>query len=45
MQQKIDPSKELDTAAFENVDILFTAEIDQLAEANFFIVAVPTPID
>ncbi|MEO8149319.1 MAG: nucleotide sugar dehydrogenase [Bacteroidia bacterium] len=45
MQNKIDPSGELDSAAFENCDIEFTDSIDVLRKANFFIVAVPTPID
>jgi UDP-N-acetyl-D-galactosamine dehydrogenase len=35
----------LDSAAFEGCDIEFTASLDVLRTANFFIVAVPTPID
>ncbi len=45
MQNKIDPSQELDTKDFEGCDIEFTTSIDVLKTANFFIVAVPTPID
>ena len=45
MRQGIDPCGELDSSAFENVDIEFTSSIDKLREASFFIVAVPTPID
>ncbi len=45
MQNKIDPSKELDSSAFDNCDIQFTNSLDKLREANFFIVAVPTPVD
>jgi UDP-N-acetyl-D-galactosamine dehydrogenase len=45
MKNKIDPSEELDSAAFENTDILFTHKIEELKKARFFIVAVPTPID
>ena len=45
MRKKIDPSGELDEAAFENCDIEFTDSVDVLRKANFFIVAVPTPID
>ncbi len=45
MRNNIDPSGELDSAAFEGCDITFTDSIDVLREANFFIVAVPTPID
>ncbi len=45
MKNKIDPSNELDSSAFDGADILFTANIDELKQANFFIVAVPTPVD
>ena len=45
MRQGIDPCKELDHAAFEEADIKFTSSIDEVREASFFIVAVPTPID
>ncbi len=45
MQNAIDPSKELESSAFENCDIEFTNNLDKLREANFFIVAVPTPVD
>ena len=45
MNRGEDPSKELDSSEFENKDIVFTATLEDLREANFFIVAVPTPID
>jgi UDP-N-acetyl-D-glucosamine/UDP-N-acetyl-D-galactosamine dehydrogenase len=45
MQNKIDPSKELESSAFDGTDITFTNDLDVLREANFFIVAVPTPVD
>jgi UDP-N-acetyl-D-galactosamine dehydrogenase len=45
MRNKIDPSNELDSAAFDGTDIYFTADIEDLKQANFFIVAVPTPVD
>ncbi len=45
MNQGIDPSKELGKEAFEGCDIIFTADLEVLKEANFFIVAVPTPVD
>ncbi len=45
MRQGIDPCKELEHKAFEGVDIKFTSSIDELREASFFIVAVPTPLD
>ncbi len=45
MKQGIDPSKELEKESFNNCDIEFTNSLDKLREANFFIVAVPTPVD
>ncbi len=45
MRKSIDPSKELDAAAFEDCDIEFTDSLDVLKKASFFIVAVPTPVD
>ncbi len=45
MKQHIDPSNELVASDFEGCDITFTANIDDLKEVSFFIVAVPTPID
>ena len=45
MKQGIDPSEELENSAFEGKDIRFTADADALKEAQFHIVAVPTPVD
>jgi len=45
MQQNIDPSNELVASDFEGCDIKFSADIDDLKDVQFFIVAVPTPID
>lgn len=45
MKNGIDPSKELEKKDFEGCDILFTSSLDELKEARFFIVAVPTPVD
>lgn len=45
MKQGIDPSNELSKADFDNSDIHFTANIEDLKDVEFFIVAVPTPID
>ena len=45
MNQKIDPSNELNTEDFDGCDIHFSADPDDLKEVEFFIVAVPTPID
>lgn len=45
MQNNIDPSNELESSDFEGCDIEFTANLEDLKKATFFIVAVPTPID
>ncbi len=45
MRNNIDPSQELTANDFANCDIEFTTSIDVLRKANFFIVAVPTPIN
>jgi len=45
MQQKIDPSKEIASEAFENKDIIFTDDLEILKQAHFYIIAVPTPVD
>ncbi|MEO8764834.1 MAG: nucleotide sugar dehydrogenase [Ginsengibacter sp.] len=45
MKRSEDPSKELEKEAFDNCDIEFTCDLDTLRQANFFIVAVPTPVD
>jgi UDP-N-acetyl-D-galactosamine dehydrogenase len=45
MKKKIDPSKELSSEDFEGCDIQFTCTLEDLKEASFYIVAVPTPID
>lgn len=45
MKNKVDPSNELSREDFEGCDIKFTANIEDLQEASFYVVAVPTPID
>ncbi len=45
MKNNIDPSNELESSDFDNTDIVFTANREDLADVNFFVVAVPTPID
>lgn len=45
MKSGIDPSEELTAEAFKGTDISFTYAIDDLKQAKFFIIAVPTPID
>jgi UDP-N-acetyl-D-galactosamine dehydrogenase len=45
MKNHIDPSQELKSADFKGCDIEFTNNLDVLREADFYIVAVPTPVD
>ena len=45
LRKGIDPSNEFEPENFNGKDIEFTSSIDKLAEASFYIVAVPTPID
>ena len=45
MKLHIDPSEELESSAFDGCDITFTSKPEDIKNAHFFIVAVPTPID
>jgi UDP-N-acetyl-D-galactosamine dehydrogenase len=45
MKSGIDPCKELTSEDFDNTDITFTSNPEDLRETSFYIVAVPTPID
>jgi UDP-N-acetyl-D-galactosamine dehydrogenase len=45
MKRNIDPSKELVASDFDGCEIEFTASSEDLAQANFYVVAVPTPIN
>lgn len=45
MRNNIDPSNELESTAFEGKDIYFTHKIEELKDAQFYIVAVPTPVN
>ena len=45
MKNKIDPSNELISNDFENCSIEFTANLEEIRAATFYIIAVPTPID
>ena len=44
MKNKIDPSNELISSDFDNCSIEFTHKVEDLKEAKFFIVAVPTQL-
>lgn len=45
MRKGIDPSKELESSAFEGCDIVFTSDPEDLKQAHFHIIGVPTDID
>jgi UDP-N-acetyl-D-glucosamine/UDP-N-acetyl-D-galactosamine dehydrogenase len=45
MQNGQDPSRELSPEVFINKSIIFTSSWEDLRQAHFYIVAVPTPID
>jgi len=45
MRQGIDPSDELEKEAFDGCDIKYTSNANDLKEASFHVVAVPTPIN
>jgi UDP-N-acetyl-D-galactosamine dehydrogenase len=45
LQQSIDPAGELNDADFKGADIYFTSNINEIKEAAFYIVSVPTPVD
>ncbi|MEA3451241.1 MAG: nucleotide sugar dehydrogenase, partial [Bacteroidota bacterium] len=45
LNNRIDPAEEVAPEEFDGKDISFTLDIEKLKEADFHIVAVPTPID
>jgi UDP-N-acetyl-D-galactosamine dehydrogenase len=45
MREQLDPSGEMSSQDFDGCDITFTHQPEQLRNASFHIVAVPTPID
>jgi len=45
MKDGVDPSEELDGDAFLDKDIQYTADANDLKDAHFFIIGVPTDID
>src|ERR671933_131879 len=45
LRADFDRSGEVETKELEAADILFTDNIEDLKQANFHIIAVPTPID
>jgi len=45
MKKGIDPSNELKAEAFKGSEIILTSNPEDLKEASFHIIAVPTPTD
>ncbi len=45
LKQQIDPSGEIAQTEFVDRDIIFSSSSEDLRQAHFFIIAVPTPID
>ena len=45
LQNKKDPCKEINFKDFEEADINFSGNIEDIKHAKFFVVSVPTPID
>ena len=45
LKQGEDPADEVPPEEFEGKQISFTSDIEDLSGCNFFVVAVPTPVD
>jgi UDP-N-acetyl-D-galactosamine dehydrogenase len=46
LKQGIDKTKEVDSCVLkESVSLMFTSDPDDIAEANIYIVSIPTPVD
>lgn len=45
LNQHMDPSRELSKDKFKNKKIKYTHRVDRIEDAQFYVVAVPTPID
>ncbi len=45
LRRNVDPCGELSSEAFRGKDITFTSSVEELREASFYVIAVPTPID
>jgi UDP-N-acetyl-D-galactosamine dehydrogenase len=41
----VDPTRELDSGAFQNTSIIFSSDPGSLSGAHFYVVTVPTPVD
>ena len=45
LRQRIDLTNEADKESLQKTDVLFTSDVEELKKADFYIVAVPTPVD
>ena len=45
LKNKMDPGKEISPDQFNNTDVVFTTDVNELRSCSFHIVAVPTPVD
>ncbi len=45
MKDHVDPSNELEESEFEDKNIQFTSHLEDIKQARFYVVAVPTPIN
>ena len=45
LKEGIDEGNDIEPIAFENTNVLFTSDVNDLQNCNFHIIAVPTPVD
>ena len=45
LKRGIDPNGEIDSLSFDSCNLFFTSKNEDLHEATFHIIAVPTPVD
>src|SRR5215203_1375003 len=45
LKQKTDPNRDIEKNEFENCEIIFSNDMEDLKQASFYIVCVPTPVD
>ena len=45
LKNGFDRTHEIDSVSLANTNVLFTSDLDDLKQADFYIVAVPTPVD
>ncbi|MBT8233022.1 MAG: nucleotide sugar dehydrogenase, partial [Bacteroidia bacterium] len=45
LKKNIDPSKEIPTEILKEAELVYTHNKEDLSDCNFFVIAVPTPVD